>query len=92
MSKKPEWSRDRPQRPIRDPMLHDLLELLRADRRSRFAKANVSGLSPSTLKNWEMGKTRHPQSTSVQMAYKMLGYELRPVRTSNVHSLDRRRA
>jgi hypothetical protein len=91
MSKKPAWSNDRPIKPVRDPILDDLLPLMRADRRSTFAKANVSGLSPSTLKNWESGKTRHPQSVSVQMAYKMLGYELRPVATSNVHHLNRRR-
>lgn len=77
------WSKDRPQEPVRDPMLDDLVELLAADKRSNFAKANVSGLSPSTLKNWENGKVRHPQSVSVQMAYKMLGYELRPVPVKN---------
>lgn len=50
------WSKDRPQKPNRDPMLDDLVELLVADKRSTFAKANVSDLSPSTLKNWENGK------------------------------------
>lgn len=77
--KKPVWSKDRPQKPDRDPMLEDLVELLAADKRSNFAKANVSGLSPATFKNWQNGKVRRPQSVSVQMAYKMLGYELRPV-------------
>ena len=61
-------------------MLGPLVDRLRADKRSNFAKANVSGLSPSTLKNWENGKVRRPQSVSVQMAYRMLGYELRPVK------------
>lgn len=76
---KVKWSKDRPQKPDVDPMLEDLVVLLKLDKRSTFAKANVSGLSPSTLKNWQEGRTRRPQSVSLQMAYKMLGYELKPV-------------
>lgn len=98
MSKHQSWSKDRPLKPARDPMLDDLLNLLSADRRSNFAKANVSGLSPSTLKNWESGKTRHPQSVSVQMAYRMLGYRLQPVKidifdqvSDHYKSMDRQR-
>lgn len=78
--KKAPWSKDRPVKPDRDPLLADLVPLLERDKRSYFAKANVSGLSPSTLKNWETGKVRRPQAVSLQMAYKMLGYELKPVR------------
>lgn len=87
---KQHWSKDRPQRPDRDPMLDDVLALLAADKRSNFAKANVSGLSPSTLKNWENGKTQRPQGVSLQMAFKMLGYELKPVAVSNVIPMRRR--
>jgi len=76
------WSKDRPRKPDIDPMLEDLLPLLKTDGRSTYAKANVSGLSPSTLKNWEMGRVRRPQSVSIQMAYRMLGYELKPVPVS----------
>lgn len=86
------WSKDRPQRPDRDPMLDDLLPLLASDKRSNFAKANVSGLSPSTLRNWENGKVRRPAGVSLQMAYRMLGYELKPVPVNNVVQLNRRRA
>lgn len=75
-----QWSKSRPVKPDTDPMLQDLIPLLQADRRSRFAKANVSGLSPATLKNWEMGRGRRPQGVSLQMAYRMLGYELKPVK------------
>ena len=82
------WSKDRPQKPNRDPMLDDLVELLVADKRSTFAKANVSGLSPSTLKNWEKGKVNRPQSVSMQMAYRMLGYELKPVPVSPTGRLN----
>ena len=84
------WSKDRPQKPNRDPMLDDLVELLAADKRSTFAKANVSGLSPSTLNNWQNGKVRRPQGVSIQMAYRMLGYELKPQPISNVIHMRRR--
>jgi len=89
MSKK-EWSKDRPQKPERDPLLDDLLPLLAADKRSTFAKANVSGLSASTIRNWQNGQVRRPQAVSVQMAYRMLGYELKPVPVSNVVTMRRR--
>lgn len=84
------WSKDRPQKPERDPMLDDLLPLLAADKRSTFAKANVSGLSSSTLNNWESGKVRRPMGVSIQMAYRMLGYELKPVPVNNVVHMHRR--
>lgn len=94
MSKKVYWSKDRPQKPDRDPMLDDLLPLLAMDKRSNFAKANVSGLSPSTLRNWQSGSTRRPQGVSLQMAFKMLGYRLQPVPDNKVvkFSDHRRRA
>ncbi len=84
------WSKDRPQKPERDPMLDDLLPLLAADKRSTFAKANVSGLSASTLNNWQNGKVRRPQGVSIQMAYRMLGYELKPQPIGNVVHMRRR--
>lgn len=77
--KKVPWSKNRPNRPDEDPMLPDLLQLLAQDNRSVFAMADASGLSTSTIRNWKNAKVRRPQSVSVQMAYAMLGYELRPV-------------
>lgn len=74
------WSPDRPKRPDHDPMLADLRQLLAMDKRSFFMKANVSGLAPSTLKNIQDGTTRRPQGVTMQMAYRMLGYVLKPVR------------
>lgn len=81
--KKIPWSTNRPERPEDDPMLPDLLTLLEQDNRSVFAKADASGLSTSTIRNWMKKKVRRPQSVSVQMAYAMLGYELRPMRISD---------
>lgn len=66
----------RPRKPDVDPLLGRMVDLLRADPRSRHAKAYVSGLSPVTLKNWETGRVRRPQAVSLQMAARMLGYKL----------------
>ncbi|QIG76931.1 hypothetical protein EVC30_102 [Rhizobium phage RHph_Y1_11] len=75
-----EWSKSRPQRPDHDPMLADLRQLLIKDKRSYHAKADLSGLAPSTLKNIEDGTTRRPQGVTIQMAYAMLGYKLKAVK------------
>lgn len=86
------WSKTRPQKPTRDPLLDDLLPLLAADKRSTFAKANVSGLSLSTLRNWQNGKVSRPAGVSLLMAYRMLGFELKPVSVVNNIVPMRRRA
>lgn len=75
----------RPVKPDRDPLLAELMVTMAKDPRTRNAKANVSGLSNATLKNWETGKTRRPQALSLQMAYRMLGYELRPVKVGRAY-------
>lgn len=77
--KKVKWSKDRPVRPDVDPMLSRLRQMLAKDERSFYAKANSSGLAPATIRNIQNGVTRRPQGVTIQMAYKMLGYELRPV-------------
>lgn len=80
MVKKQRTFVSKPEKPEIDPMLDDIVTLLRRDTRSTYAKANVSGLSSSTLNNWMKSKVKHPQSVSIQMAYRMLGYELRRVK------------
>lgn len=78
--KKLKWSKDRPIRPDFDPLLTELRVALAMDRRTYYAKANTSGLAPATIKNIEDGITRRPQGVTIQMAYRMLGFELKPVR------------
>lgn len=74
------WPKDRPSKPDIDPLYSEIVRLIRDDNRSRYAKACVSGLSPSTLKNWEDGKVRRPQGVSLQMAAQMLGYNIELVK------------
>ena len=73
MSGKRLWSPRRPHRPETDPLFKQIVRELNRDNRTRWEKANRSGLSTTTLRNWEKGKVRHPQSTSLQMAARLLG-------------------
>lgn len=73
---KPEWDKARPEKPDRDPLLDDIVDLLENDPRSNWALANVSGLSTATLKNWKARQVRRPQSVSLQMAARALGKKL----------------
>jgi len=70
------WNKNRPTKPIVDPLYKQIVKFLLQDNRSTYAKANVSGLSQSTLNNWIKGKVRRPQSVSLQMAADMLGKKL----------------
>jgi hypothetical protein len=74
------WSKDRPKRPDVDPLLSALRTALAADNRTYYGKANSSGLAPTTIKRIQDGTTRRPQGVTMQMAYRMLGYELKPVK------------
>jgi len=76
MSAHPNWSANRPRRPDVDPLYLEIVDLIEKDPRSTFAKANVSGLSPATINNWTMRRVRHPQASSLQLAARMLGYDI----------------
>lgn len=76
MAKKEKWSKDRPVKPDVDPLYLELVEALQRDRRSMYAKANVSGLSQATLNNWVKRKVRRPQGVSMQMCAKALGLKI----------------
>lgn len=94
---KPKWDRDRPVKPDVDPLYLEVTNLMKMDSRSTYAKANVSGLSTATINNWCKFKVRRPQSVSLQMAAKMLGYEITLVpreekKNSRVASLPKARA
>lgn len=78
---KQQYDKSRPIKPERDPLLDEVVQLMSRDPRSRFAKANISGLSPATLKSWESRRVRRPQSVSIQMAAAALGYKLALVKT-----------
>lgn len=71
------WSPRRPERPEVDPLYLQIRQMLEADKRSVWAKANASGLSTTTIYNWQRHKTKRPSGVSLQMAAKMLGRKIR---------------
>ena len=71
------WSPRRPERPDVDPLYTQLLRLLERDKRSVWTKADESGLSTSTIRNWQKGKVKRPSGVSLQMAARMLGKRIR---------------
>jgi hypothetical protein len=78
--KKVQWSKDRPVRPDVDPLLAKLRIALAMDKRTYHAKADASGLAPATIKRIEDGTTRRPQGVTIQLAYRMLNFVLKPVK------------
>lgn len=67
------WSASRPVRPEVDDIYLQIRQYLLRDTRSTWEKANMSGLSTTTIRNWETNKVKHPQGTSLQMAARLLG-------------------
>ena len=70
------WSPSRPERPDVDPLYLEVLSLLERDKRSVWQKANASGLSTTTIYNWQRHKTKRPSGVSLQMAAAMLGKKI----------------
>lgn len=71
--KKREWSPTRPTLPDEDSLFSQVLVLLNKHGGSVWEKANMTGLSTSTLYNWQNRATRYPRAVSLQMAAKALG-------------------
>jgi hypothetical protein len=71
------WSPSRPERPEIDPLYLEVRRLLERDKRSVWVKADVSGLSTTTIYNWQKHKTKRPSGVALQMAARMLGRRIR---------------
>lgn len=59
-----------------DPILDRLDEVLYVDGYSQKHIAEESGVSKTTLYNWKKRKTRSPNSSTLNAALHVLGYEL----------------
>jgi len=70
------WSPHRPERPETDPIHVELMRLMDRDNRSVWQKANESGLSTTTIYNWQKHKTKRPTGVSLQMAAAFLGKKI----------------
>jgi hypothetical protein len=73
------WSPSRPKRPETDPIHVEIMKLMQSDPRSVWQIANESGLSTTTIYNWQNHKTKRPTGVSLQMAAKFLGKKIKLV-------------
>lgn len=64
----------------KDPIIDEILHLCKLDGRSLSAIAINAFLSPTTLHNWDKGKTRKPNNVSIDFTLRALGYERRIVK------------
>lgn len=63
-------------RPTLDPLYLQVMLRLVNDPRSKAKFSRESGLSTTTLRNWERGITRFPQAMSLQMAARAMGMKI----------------
>ena len=59
-----------------DPMMQEVVRLMRRDGRTLSAIARQAGLAPATVKNWATGKTRRPQRISMEFVLREIGLEM----------------
>lgn len=71
------WSASRPDKSkLEDNLAGQLFTELRKDQRSQWAMADKSGLSPGTIARYAHGDVRRPQSLSLQMLARSLGFKI----------------
>lgn len=60
----------------RDPLLDTLQYITTAHNYSTAFVANKSGVSKSTIRAWETGRTRRPLATTLAAVARVYGYQL----------------
>lgn len=59
----------------KDPVVDQLRTMVKASKEGYTSISNKSGVSTTTLYNWFHGKTRRPQSASIEAVGRALGYK-----------------
>jgi hypothetical protein len=57
----------------KDPVIHELIDLVNKDPRSVTAIAKDAFIAPSTLMNLDHGKTRRPQNATIEFLLRAMG-------------------
>lgn len=65
---------------VYEPLMLQFNMLMQASDKSYTQVATLTGITSQTLRNWHNRKTRRPNSSTLRMAYKALGYTLRAVK------------
>ena len=64
----------------KDPVIDEMRSLVEREKKSYQEIHEISGVSVSTLAGWFHGKTRRPQSATVEAVGRALGYQRRWMR------------
>lgn len=67
----------------KDPVIDQLRTMVKDSKMSYSAISHKSGVSTTTLYNWFHGKTRRPQSASIEATGRALGYQRTWVKIHN---------
>lgn len=59
-----------------DPIIDKIEEVLYVDGMTKAEIARLSGVSTTTLYNWQRKKTRSPKASTVNATLHVMGYEL----------------
>jgi len=73
----------------KDPIIDEMLALAKQDGRPLASLAHRSYLSPTTIYNWDHGKTRRPNHHSVHSFLRAMGYELKIVKSDKKLLINR---
>lgn len=57
-----------------DPAIEQVLEILDNSSMKQSQASDLSGVSPSTIRNWSKGKTRRPQNATIEAVGRAAGY------------------
>lgn len=57
-----------------DPVIEQVLEILQNAEMKFQQASDLSGVSTSTIRNWNKGKTRRPQNTTIEAVGRACGY------------------
>ena len=63
-----------------EPLMLQFNLLLSASKMNNGDIAHATGITTQTLRNWQTRTTRRPNSSTLRLAFKALGYTLKPVK------------
>src|SRR5712664_652465 len=73
----------------KDPIIDEMLYLAKKDGRSLSSIAHAAFMSPTTILNWDKGKTRRPNHISISSFTRAMGYEMKFVKSEQPLVINR---
>lgn len=63
-----------------EPLMLQFNMLMEASKKAPGFVSQKTGIATDTLRKWRKHKTRRPNSSTLRMAFKALGYTLKPIK------------